>query len=70
MSAPVDDGHNMIPAWIHDPVGAQGGHGFGAGIHKSLELCFEAHLLDPLPFSVLTFNAIHGKSITLSCKVT
>ena len=26
LSATVHNGHNMIPAWIHDPVRAQGRH--------------------------------------------
>ncbi|MFL2496382.1 MAG: hypothetical protein ACJ0GQ_00765 [Parasynechococcus sp.] len=70
MSAAVHNGHNMIPAWIHDPVRAQGGHRFGASVHEGLELRFEAHFLDPLTFGVLAFNAIHGWSITLTSKVT
>ena len=62
LSAPVDDGHNVIPAWIHDPVSAKRGHGFGAGVHEGFELRFEADLLDPLPSCIKPLDAIHQRS--------
>ena len=49
----------MIPCGVHNSVFAQGGHRFCAGVHKSLEFCFEADFLGPLAVGIQAFNAIH-----------
>ena len=53
--------HNVVPGWVHNSVGAQGGAGLGPSAHKGLELSFETDFLGPVAIGIEPLNAVHPR---------
>ena len=56
----LDDCDHVVPRWIDNSVGMEGGPGFCTSTDKSLKFRFETDFLGPITIRVLPFDAVHS----------